>query len=172
MSEISGKTEMTARYGDAALDLVPDPWQPVDRRAFWSAWFEAPFIAIVLALPVALAIAAVQDNWFLLLVPVFAIPVGAIPYFALGAPACWLAFRMAATPFHRILAAMLAGTLATFGSDLLMALLIFDRPGGIPYFRELGMIFASLWSFLPAIRYNAITARGTSNFLSVRQQGA
>lgn len=129
---------------------LPEAQSRVDPGVFCCALILAPII------PAAAL--------FFLVVPVIAVPVGAIPYLLFGAPAYWLTLRRHSDPQTCIGPIVRAGLLANFGSIALLLLFTW-ADGALPGINDfavvsgLGFVFAGLWSLVFAVIYQKFAKR-------------
>ncbi|MEO1490823.1 MAG: hypothetical protein AAFV19_01560 [Pseudomonadota bacterium] len=118
---------------------VSEPRSDVDILTFACALILAP-----------LATAAAL---FFLIVPLFAVPIGALPYLLFGGPAYWFTLRRLPDAKGCIGPLVRAGLFANLGTVPLLLLLAFadgyvPRVGEIASFLALGFLFAGLWSLV------------------------
>lgn len=134
----------------SALLKIPEARSRVDFRVFVCALILAPILT--------------GAALFFLVVPIFAVPFGAIPYLLFGAPAYWLTLRSLDDPHACIGPLVLAGLTANVGSVLFFSLTtgLWTGRGDMHALFALvmfGFVFAGLWSLVFAWIYRKFATR-------------
>ncbi len=106
------------------------------------------FVCALILAPIITGVAL-----FFLVVPLFAIPVGAIPYLLFGTPAYWLTLRGLKNAGECTGPLVKAGLVANVGSVAFFGLFIglqsnFQAFQGLAVMVVLGFVFAALWSMV------------------------